>query len=71
MSGDGASRGRRPGGMLIERDVAEIERRLRQYRENAPKRIAEEMRVHQNTVTTINLKRHPIQLRLATERERA
>jgi hypothetical protein len=70
VSGDGASRGRRPGGMLIERDVAEIERRLRQYRENAPKRIAEEMGVHPNTVCAINLGRHPIQARLALERRR-
>jgi hypothetical protein len=52
---------------VLERDVAEIERRLRLYREKAPKRIAEEMGVHLNTVTTINLGRHPVQARLATD----
>jgi hypothetical protein len=56
---------RRPWRMLIERDVAEIARRLRLYRENAPKRIAAEMRVHVNTVTVVNLGRHPIQARCA------
>jgi hypothetical protein len=56
--------------MLIERDVAEIERRLSLYRANTPKRIAQEMGVHQNTVTTINLKRHPIQMRLAADSRR-
>jgi hypothetical protein len=56
---------RRPWRMLIERDVAEIERRLRLYRDNAPKRIAEELRVHPNTVCAINLGRHVIQRRLA------
>jgi len=45
--------------MLLERDVAEIERRLRLYRENAPKRIAQELGVHINTVCTVN--RHPVQ----------
>jgi hypothetical protein len=68
VSGDGSGRTRRPWRMLIERDVAEIERRLRLYRENTPKRIAEEMGVHINTVTAVNLKRHPIQARLAAER---
>ena len=67
----GAAMNRRPWRMLIERDVAEIERRLELYRRNSPKRIAAEMGVHQNTVTIINLQRHPIQLRLATERVRA
>jgi hypothetical protein len=52
---------------LIERDIAEVERRLRLYRANTPKRIAEEMRLHPNTISTINLGRHPIQARLATE----
>ncbi len=52
---------RRPFRMLLERDVAEIERRLRLYRENAPKRIAEELGVHINTVCTVNLGRHPVQ----------
>jgi hypothetical protein len=52
---------------LIERDVAEVERRLRLYRANTPKRIAEEMHLHPNTISTINLGRHPIQARLATE----
>jgi hypothetical protein len=61
---------RRPWRMLIERDVAEIERRQRLYRDNAPKRIAEEMRLHLNTVCTINFGRHPIQARLATEGDR-
>jgi hypothetical protein len=56
---------RRPWRMLIERDVAEIERRLRLYRENSPKRIAAELGVHENTITRINLGRHPIQVRLA------
>jgi hypothetical protein len=58
---------KRPWRTLLERDVAEIERRLVLYRSNTPKRIAEEMRVHLNTVCTINLKRHPIQGRLAAE----
>jgi hypothetical protein len=55
---------RRPWRMLLERDIAEIERRLELYRSNAPKRIAEDMRVHLNTVCTVNLGRHPIQVRL-------
>jgi hypothetical protein len=50
--------------MLLGRDMAEIERRLRLHRENAPKRIAQEMGVHLNTVCTINLGRHPVQARL-------
>jgi hypothetical protein len=58
---------RRPWRYMTERDATEIKRRLRLYRENAPKRIAEEMRVHLNTVTVVNLGRHPIQARLATE----
>jgi hypothetical protein len=58
---------RRPWRYMTERDVAEIERRLRLYRDNAPKRIAEDMRVHVNTVTVVNLGRHPIQARLASE----
>jgi hypothetical protein len=49
--------------MLLERDVAEIERRLRLYRDNAPKRIAEQLGVHINTVCTVNLGRHPVQIR--------
>lgn len=57
------SAGRRPFRMLLERDVAEIERRLRLYRENAPKRIAQELGVHINTVCTVNLGRHPAQVR--------
>ena len=56
---------KRPWCTLIERDVAEIERRLRLYRENCPKRICQDMGVHINTVTTINLGRHPVQARLA------
>jgi hypothetical protein len=64
MSGDGSGRTRRPWRMLLGRDMAEIERRLRLHRENAPKRIAQEMGVHLNTVCTINLGRHPVQARL-------
>jgi len=55
---------RRRWRMLLERDVAEIERRLRLYRENAPKRIAQDLHVHLNTVCSINLGRHPVQVRL-------
>jgi hypothetical protein len=55
---------RRPFRMLLERDVEEIERRLRLYRDNAPKRIADELGVHINTVCTVNLGRHPVQMRL-------
>jgi hypothetical protein len=69
VSADGS--GRRPWRTLIERDIAEIERRLRLYRENAPKRIAAELGLHENTVSKINLGRHPIQARLATERNSA
>jgi hypothetical protein len=36
--------------------------------ENDPKRIAEDPGVHLNTVTVINLRRHPIQARLAADR---
>jgi hypothetical protein len=61
MTADGSGRVRRPYRMLLERDVAEIERRLQLYRENCPKRIAEEMGVHANTICTINLGRHPVQ----------
>jgi hypothetical protein len=57
--------------MLLERDVAEIERRLALYRANSPKRIAQELGVHQNTVTTINLGRHVVQQRLRGECKRA
>lgn len=57
----GAVSARRPFRMLLERDVAEIERRLRLYRQNTPKRIAEEMRVHINTITCVSLGRHPVQ----------
>lgn len=66
MSGDGS--GRRPFRMLLERDVAEIERRLRLHRENSPKRIAAELHVHTNTVSRINLGRHPVQARLGRQR---
>jgi hypothetical protein len=59
---------RRPWRMLIERDVAEIERRLRLYRENCPKRICEDLGVHQNIVTKIHLGRHPVQARLRQTR---
>jgi hypothetical protein len=61
---------RRPWRYMTERDVPEIQRRLRLYRDNAPKRIVEEMGVHVNTVTTINLGRHPVQARLRTEYRR-
>jgi FixJ family two-component response regulator len=50
--------------MLLERDVAEIERRLALYRANSSKRIAQDLGVHLNTVTTINLGRHAVQQRL-------
>lgn len=55
---------RRPFRMLLERDVAEIERRLRLYRENSPKVIAAELGVHINTVCTVNLGKHHVQLRV-------
>lgn len=62
-------------GPLLESDIAEIERRLLLYRLNAPKRIAEDLGVHINTVTTVNLGRHPVQIRLrqprATGRQRS
>lgn len=61
------TRQRRRWRMLLERDVAEIERRLRLYRENAPKRIAQDLHVHLNTVCSINLGRHPVQVRLRKE----
>jgi hypothetical protein len=48
------SSGRRRGCALLERDVLEIERRLALHRENTPKRIAVELRVHPNTISTIN-----------------
>ena len=53
--------------MLLERDMAEgeVERRLRLHRENAPKRIAGDMGLHLNTISAINLGRHPVQLRLS------
>jgi hypothetical protein len=63
MSGDGSVRTRRPWRMLLERDAAEIERRLRLHRENCPKRICQELGVHPNTVSAINLGRHPVQAR--------
>jgi len=66
VSGDGAGRKQRPWRMLLERDVAEIERRLALYRANCPKRIAEDLGVHLNTVCTINLGRHPVQALLAS-----
>ncbi|MGH3426799.1 MAG: hypothetical protein ACRD3Q_17590 [Terriglobales bacterium] len=62
MSADG-SKVRRPWRMLLERDVLEIERRLALHRDNAPKRIAAELRVHPNTISAINLGRHPVQAR--------
>jgi len=52
--------------MRLERDVAEVERRLRLYRENCPKRVAEDLRVHPNTISAINLGRHPVQARLSS-----
>jgi hypothetical protein len=54
----------RPSGApLLEADVREIERRLRLHRENSPKRIAADMRVHVNTISAVNLGRHRIQKR--------
>ena len=53
-----------PWRMLLDRDVAEIERRLRIYRENCPKRIAEDLRVHPNTISGINLGLHPVKARI-------
>jgi hypothetical protein len=58
---------RRPWRYLIESDVAEIQRRLKRYRENAPKKIASDLGVHLNTVTVVNLGRHPIQARLSVQ----
>jgi hypothetical protein len=55
----------RPWRTLLERDITEIERRLRLYRENAPKRIAADLGLHENTICKINLGKHPIQARLA------
>ena len=66
MSGDGSAR--RPWRMLLERDVAEIERRLALHRENSVKSICRDLHVHPNTVSAINLKRHPVQLRLGRQR---
>jgi hypothetical protein len=53
--------------MLLEREVAEIERRLRLHRDNAPKRIAADLAVHENAVSKINLGRHPVQVRLGAD----
>ena len=61
---------RRPWCTLIERDIADVERRPRLYRAKTPKRIAEDMGRHPNTISTINLRRHPIQARLATAENR-
>jgi hypothetical protein len=65
------SSGRRRGGALLERDVLEIERRLALHRENTPKRIAVELRVHPNTISAINLGRHPVQARFGRTLARA
>jgi DNA-binding transcriptional ArsR family regulator len=64
MTADGSGRVRRPFRMLLERDVAEIERRLALYRENCPKQIAEDLGVHPSTISAINLGRHPVQARM-------
>jgi hypothetical protein len=40
---------------------------VRRLWSNPRKRIAEEMRLHPNTISTINLGRHPIQARLVIE----
>jgi hypothetical protein len=65
MSGDGSTRrARRPWRMLLERDVAEIERRLALQRRHCTKRICADLQVHPNTVTAIRLGRHPVQARL-------
>ena len=37
-------------------------------RENCPKQICAELQVHPNTVSTINLGRHPVQVRLGLRR---
>ncbi len=58
MTADGSGQVRRPLRMLLERDVAEIERRLTLYRANTPKAIAADMGVHINTVSKINLGLH-------------
>jgi hypothetical protein len=50
--------------MLLERDVAEIERRLALHRGNCVTRICADMGVHANTVSVIRLGRHPLQTRL-------
>jgi hypothetical protein len=47
--------------MLLERDVAQVERRLRPHRENAPKR-----RICIATSSRIGLGRPPVQLRLVS-----
>jgi len=60
MTADGPA-GAAPCRMLLERDVAEIERRLALYRANCPKR-AEEMGVHINAVSKINLGLHPVRI---------
>ena len=57
---------RRPFRTLLERDVAEVEPRLRLQRENAPRRIAADLRLHRNTASLINLGRHPVQPRLSS-----
>ena len=62
MPGDGG-RVRRPWRMLLERGVAEIERRLRLYRSSAPKAIAADMGMHINAVSKVNLGQHPVQTR--------
>lgn len=48
---------------LSERDVADIERRLQLYRENAPKRIAHELGVDKDVIYHIGLGVHAIQVR--------
>jgi hypothetical protein len=68
MSGDGSGRARRAWRYLTEREVIEVERRLALYRANTPQRIAADVGLHPNTVTKINLGRHPIQARLGVER---
>ncbi len=66
MSADGTSR-RPPGAPLLEADVFEIMRRLALHKAHAPKRIAAELRVHLNTISAINLGRHPVQARIRAE----
>jgi hypothetical protein len=52
----------------VSAEEVRAERRLSLYRENCPKRIAEDMGVHINTVSKVNLGLHPVQARIADSR---